>query len=65
MGVFEFGAFFDLGIEKDLLVPANEQKIKIRQGDRGSHLVRICKEDDTSRIFGTTKFGKYLENRWG
>ena len=29
--VQEFGAFFDLGIEKHLLVPANEQKIKVRE----------------------------------
>jgi len=62
LDVVEFGAFFDHGIEKDLLVPANEQKIKIRQRDRGSYLVRICKEEGTDRIFGTTKFGKYLEN---
>ncbi len=61
LDVVDFGAFFDLGIEKDLLVPANEQKIKIRQRDRGSYLVRICKEAGTDRVFGTTKFGKYLE----
>lgn len=58
--VQEFGAFFDLGIEKHLLVPANEQKIKIREDE--FHLVRISIEEGTDRVFGTTKFGKYIEN---
>lgn len=58
--VQEFGAFFDLGITKDLLVPGNEQKIKVRPYE--SHIVRVCKEDGTGRIFGTTKLGKYIES---
>lgn len=57
--VQEFGAFFDFGIDKDLLVPGNEQKIKVRKFE--SHIVRICKEDGTGRIYGTTKLGKYIE----
>ncbi|MFG1481782.1 S1-like domain-containing RNA-binding protein [Halobacteriovorax sp. HFRX-2_2] len=56
----EFGAFFDWGTSKDLLVPGNEQKIKVRKFE--SHIVRICKEDGTGRIFGTTKLGKYIES---
>jgi len=59
--VQEFGAFFDLGIEKHLLVPANEQKIKVRPHER--HLVRVSLEEGADRIFGTTKFGKYLESQ--
>ena len=55
----EFGAFLDWGLEKDLLVPGNEQKIKLRVGDWA--LVRICLEEGTNRVFGTTKLGKYLE----
>lgn len=58
--VKEFGAFFDLGIEKHLLVPANEQKIKVKLHER--HLVRICLEEGADRIFGTTKLGKYVES---
>lgn len=58
--ITDFGAFFDWGIAKDLLVPANEQKFKV--GEDEEHLVRICKEVGTDRIFGTTKFGSYLEN---
>ena len=56
----DFGAFLDWGIEKDLLVPGNEQKIKIR--DYEEHLVRICLEEETDRLFGTTKLGKFIES---
>ncbi len=56
----DFGAFFDWGIEKDLLVPGNEQKVKVR--DFEDHLVRVCIEEDTGRVFGTTKLGNYIED---
>lgn len=59
MEIHEFGSFLSWGIEKDLLVPGNEQKEKF--GSHGRKLVRICMEDETQRIFGTTKFGKYIE----
>lgn len=55
----EFGAFFDWGIEKDLLVPGNEQKTKVRNFE--DHLVRVCLEPETDRVYGTTKLGKYIE----
>ncbi len=55
----EFGAFFDWGIDKDLLVPGNEQKLKVRNHE--DHIVRVCLEDETNRIYGTTKLGKYIE----
>ncbi|MEX0798413.1 MAG: S1-like domain-containing RNA-binding protein [Bacteriovoracaceae bacterium] len=57
--VQEFGAFLDWGIAKDLLVPGNEQKIKLRAGDWA--LVRICLEQGTNRVYGTTKLGKHIE----
>lgn len=57
--VQDFGAFLDWGIEKDLLVPGNEQKIKLKRYEK--HLVRICLEEGTDRIYGTTKLGKYIE----
>ena len=57
--IHEFGSFLNWGIEKDLLVPGNEQKEKF--GSHGRKLVRICMEEETQRIFGTTKFGKYIE----
>ena len=59
--IHEFGSFLNWGIEKDLLVPGNEQKEKF--GSHGRKLVRICMEEGTNRIFGTTKFGKYIEQQ--
>lgn len=58
--VQDFGAFFDLGIEKHLLVPGNEQKEKVSKNNE--YLVRVCMEEGTDRIFGTTKLGKYIES---
>ncbi len=60
VAVEEFGAFFDWGIDKDLLVPGNEQKIKVRKHER--YLVRVCLEEGTDRVYGTTKLGKYIES---
>ena len=57
--VKDFGAFFDWGIEKDLLVPGNEQKISVTEGDE--YLLRVCIEEGTDRIFGTSKFAKYVQ----
>lgn len=56
----DFGAFFDWGLDKDLLVPGNEQKVKVKELEY--HLVRVCLEEGTDRLYGTTKFGKFLEN---
>ena len=58
VNVQEFGAFFEWGIEKDLLVPGNEQKFKVKKHE--DHLVRICLEEGTNRLYGTTKLGKYI-----
>jgi uncharacterized protein len=55
-----FGAFLDWGIEKDLLVPGNQQKMKMKKFEE--HLVRVCLEEETDRIYGTTKLGKYIES---
>jgi predicted RNA-binding protein (virulence factor B family) len=60
ISVEDFGAFFDWGIDKDLLVPGNEQKVRVRKYDR--YIVRVCLEEETGRVFGTTKLGKYIEN---
>jgi uncharacterized protein len=57
--VEHFGAFFEWGIDKDLLVPGNEQKVKIRRGEQ--HIVRVCLEEETDRVYGTTKLGKYIQ----
>ncbi len=59
--IHEFGSFLELGVEKDLLVPTNEQKEKF--GSHGKKLVRLCLEEGTNRLFGTTKFGVYLQDQ--
>lgn len=57
--VQDFGAFFDLGIEKHLLVPGNEQKYKVEL--HNDYLVRICL-DDMDRVYGTTKISNFVLN---
>ncbi|TDJ09520.1 MAG: DNA-binding protein, partial [Deltaproteobacteria bacterium] len=54
-----FGAFFDWGISKDLLVPDTEQKLPIRDG--AEHIVRVCMDENTRLLYGTTKLGKYIQ----
>lgn len=54
-----FGAFFDWGISKDLLVPDTEQKLAIRNGEK--HIVRVCFDERTRLLYGTTKLGKYIQ----
>jgi predicted RNA-binding protein (virulence factor B family) len=57
--VTDFGAFLNWGLKKDLLVPGNQQKEKLHLGE--SHLVKICLEEETNRIFGTCKLGPHTE----
>lgn len=54
-----FGAFMNWGITKDLLIPDTEWKEPVHMGE--SHIVRVCEDDRTERIYGTTKLGKYIE----
>lgn len=56
----DFGAFLDWGIEKDLLVPERNQKEPMQVGEY--YLVRICYDSTTGKIYGTTKFGSFLED---
>lgn len=57
--VTDFGAFFEWGVEKHLLVPFSEQATKIQQGK--SYLVYLYKDELTNRLVGTTKFDKFLK----
>lgn len=52
------GAFLDWGLEKDLLVPFNEQPIPMRVGER--HVVRIY-VDNSGRIAASAKIRRFLE----
>lgn len=54
----QFGAFVDWGLSKDLLVPDTEQKE--RMGNNRFYIVRVCLDERTNKLYGTTKIGKYI-----
>jgi len=51
--VASFGTFMGWGLEKDLLVPKSEQQD--RMVPPGKYLVKICFDEKTGRVYGTTK----------
>ena len=53
------GAFLDWGLEKDLLVPFREQKVKMEVGR--SYLVTLRYDDATDRLFASGKIQRYLD----
>jgi uncharacterized protein len=55
----EFGAFLDWGLEKDLFVPAKKQKTPMYTDEL--HLVRICYDTATGKLYGTTKYESILQ----
>jgi len=60
--VNSFGAFFDWGMEKDLLVPFSEQKERMEAGKK--YLILMYKDELTNRLVGTSKIGKFIrQNR--
>lgn len=56
--VTDFGAFLDWGIQKDLLVPNNEQHRKLYKGQKT--VVRVCLDPRTERVIGVGKLGPFL-----
>lgn len=54
------GAFLDWGIDKDILVPFREQKIKMKQGE--SYPVYVYLDDASGRIVASSKIGKFIGN---
>lgn len=56
----EFGAFLDWGLEKDLFVPIKKQKTRMATGEL--HLVRICYDADSGKLYGTTKYESLLQS---
>ncbi len=56
--VNKFGAFFDWGMEKDLMVPFSEQALKVKPGNE--YLIYLYKDIKTNRLVGSTKVAKYL-----
>lgn len=56
----KFGAFLDWGLLKDLLVPFNQQRERMKEGR--SYLVYVYLDDASKRIVATAKFSQYLGN---
>lgn len=57
--VTPIGAFFEWGVEKDLLVPFSEQFYKIETGS--DYLVYLYKDELSNRMVGSTKVEKFLK----
>lgn len=51
--VAPFGTFMEWGLEKDLLVPKNEQQDRMVPGKK--YLTKICLDNETQRVYGTTQ----------
>ncbi|WP_321314377.1 S1-like domain-containing RNA-binding protein [Halarcobacter sp.] len=52
--IAKFGAFLDMGLPKDLLVPKNRQKSTFQVGNR--KVIQIVEDENTHRLIGTEKF---------
>lgn len=59
VSVTRIGAFIDIGIDKDILVPIKEQKYKLEAQNQYLFYMYV---DKTGRIAATTYIEKYLEN---
>ncbi len=57
--VASFGTFMDWGLEKDLLVPKMEQQDRMEPGEK--YLTKICLDESTQRVYGTTKISANCE----
>ncbi len=56
--VNEVGAFLNWGLEKDLLVPFREQKVKMESGSW--HIVYVYIDEQTNRIAASAKVDKFI-----
>ena len=57
--VTSFGAFMDWGLEKDLLVPSNQQQSRMVVGKY--YVVKVCLDDQTGRVYGTNRITSNCE----
>ena len=53
-----YGAFVNWGLPKDLFVPLSQQKEHFNIGKK--YVLRICLDEQTGRLYGTQKIGKYF-----
>lgn len=59
VSVDKVGAFMDWGLMKDLLVPFNEQQVRMEQGKK--YIVRVFLDEKTQRIAASTRIEKFLD----
>jgi len=59
--VEKVGAFMDWGLQKDLLVPFGEQKMRLK-ADR-SYIVYAFVDEGSGRIVGSTRLNKFLDKK--
>ncbi len=52
--IAKFGAFLDMGLPKDLLVPKNKQRTTYNIGDR--KVIQVVEDDKTHRLIASEKF---------
>lgn len=55
------GGFLDWGLDKDLLVPNSEQRVRLSVGQKA--VVWIYVDDKSGRIVATTKLNKYVKDQ--
>jgi len=58
--IASFGAFLDWGLEKDLLVPNNQQAQDMVAGK--NYLVYMYLDDETDRLAASSKINRFLNN---
>ncbi|WP_291964871.1 S1 RNA-binding domain-containing protein [Maribacter sp.] len=58
--VNEFGAFMQWGLEKHLLVPFREQRVKMKEGQW--YVVHCYLDDRSGRLVASNKLDKFLNN---
>ena len=56
-----FGAFVDMGLQKDLLVPKNRQKSPFKIGEK--RIIRIIEDEESGRLLGVEKITSYLSSK--
>ena len=58
VSVTDFGAYVDMGLPKDLLVPTGLQEARMKVG--GHYLIKILEDPETGQFCGTTRVDGYL-----
>jgi len=59
VSVNEVGAFLDWGLQKDLLVPFREQKVKMEEGK--TYVVYVYFDTESNRIAASAKLDQYFD----